>query len=488
MDIARSWLALLRSGTPANRYQQALVALLLAIPFAGYAGVVLRYTVNVPFWDDLSMILYSTNTFVEAGTLQGKLRILFASDAGHTLLMTRLVAVAQYYLGGINIRNTLLFSNLGWMLTVALLMAYAHRQQRVPLLYLLPVPYLMLALSHWEGIDFATAAIQMYWGSSLCAVACLLALTAGRGLLAGVFFTCALFWSGGSIALYPLALLYCLLLRQWRTATCFLLVGAHALVLFAAVSPAQAGLRTSMPALPDMARSILAFMGNLWASGQYQLAPLATAHRITGALLLLAGGFFIVRSKGNDLPKLVLLYVLALAVMAAYARGPLYNYVAISRYAQFALLGAACVYLLGIAWLLQGPEKRRAIAFGLVAVVSAGFWTHTMAVCQDPLAANRQQRLQLAANYLATGNSRGMISSVEYGNAVLGKAAALGVFKPESMRQHTLPAPQAESPPKPAQQAQQPGDGQAVRQPREKKRARKQRLEQEARQANPAAG
>lgn len=441
MHDFRPWLAFLSSGTPANRSQQVITGLLLAIPFAFYGSVVLRYCVNVPFWDDVGLFIQSTNNFLEAADWRQRMDVLFSSQAGHTLVMTRLTAIAQYYLGGINFRNTLLFANLGWMLTTALIMWHAHRHMKLPLLYLLPIPYLMLTLSHWEGIDFASAAIQMYWGSSLLAVACLLALTANRGILAGVLFTAAVFWSGGGIALYLIALAYCLLLRQWRTAACFLLVASHALLVLASQASPRDSLQASMPALQDLLLSTLAFMGNLWANGDINLKPLAGIHRITGALLLLAAAWLLVRAKGQHLPKLIFMYVLGLALMAAYARGAMYDYIAISRYSQFALLGSACVYLLLIAHLHSNAASYRGLACMLVTVLAATVWANTLLRCQAPLESNYQQRLQLASNYLAYGSTQRMAPNPEVADATMVQAALLGVFNPESMRQHPLPPP-----------------------------------------------
>lgn len=405
-------------------WKRLLTGLLLALPFLAYAATVWHFAVDVPFWDDYSVILMPLNAALAADSPAGALAALLQPNAGHLPFLTRAVSLLQVATGGINFRQSVLAANAGWLLATALLLWHGRRSLQLPWPALLPIPYLLLAITHWEALDFTTPAWQMYWGSGLLPLLSLLALTARRGVLAALAFGAALFCSAGSLALYPLGLGYCLWRRAGRTGVAFGLLGGLFLAAFLACNPPQAH---SLPDVASVLRYIPAFMGNVVATGSWYLVDYAWLHWPLGLLVIAAGVACVLRETAPDSSKLVFLYVLALAGMAIYLRGDVYAYV-VSRYSLFALLALAALYLafLQQAW-ARGEPRRQALS-AIATVLAAGLWLHSYSTCLGILAANRNDRLQAAQRYADQQVLGTMIWDNALGREILDTARARGVY------------------------------------------------------------
>lgn len=405
-------------------------SLLLAVPFALYSTTVWHYSVNVPYWDDFSVILRPVAAVFSADTLRGQLAILSAPNAGHLPLLTRLVAVLQVWLtGAIDFRQSILAANLGWLLATALLLGYARRQWQLRGSALLPIPLLMLSVIHWEAMDFATPAWQMYWGSALLPLLALLAAVHGRWPLAGCAYAVALFFSSGALALLPMLGGYALYRRQWRQALPFGLLALAATALFLAINtPQVAQGAVALPAWPVALAFVPAFLGNVISNGSWILSHLAWLHIALGIGVLAAGALVLYLPARFDAAKLVFCYVLALAAMAVYLRGGEYPWV-VSRYAPFALLNAATLYAaLAGHWQQLPAVPSRPLLAAAIALATA-LWLHSYHRCLATLADNRALRLAAATQYLQAGlPGEKLLWDVHYGATVLHEARAAGVF------------------------------------------------------------
>ena len=141
-----------------------IVWALFVLPFVVYVYYACSFSVNVPFWDDYGAVLAFMNNFVQAGALDAKLRLLFSQHNEHRLVFNRVVLLAQYFLiGKIDFKSLMIFGDLGWIMTVLVFVFRYKRKFRLPLLHLLPVPYVLLAFVQWENMFFATPSIQFYW-------------------------------------------------------------------------------------------------------------------------------------------------------------------------------------------------------------------------------------------------------------------------------------------------------------------------------------
>ncbi|TNF36856.1 MAG: hypothetical protein EP312_00225 [Gammaproteobacteria bacterium] len=414
---------------------------LMAIPLLAYCAVVYRYAVNIPFYDDITQILWITNTIIDVKLdspwvtevdRPSTLKAFFYPNAGHIPLLTRLFTLLQYQLGGVNFRISIMVANAGWIASVALMLWYARKRLDLPWPALLPVPFLMLGLSHWESLDFTLPAWQMYWGAALFPIAMLLAMVHGRTLVAMVCLFGALFTSGGSLALFPVAAAFLLWRRHWWQLAMFAIVGGLMLWLFLYFNPPGYHLKTT-PDIPAMIRYTTAFMGNLLSTGTWDMSAYATVHTVTGAIILLLFTilFFTTRGPEFDFPKMVVAYVILLGGMAAYKRGNTEPDM-VSRYSMFALMAAVSTYYLLLAYLRERKPLLSHVAAVVIAVTALGFWVHTYSVDLAPLNQNRSQRIDALNTYLQTGNAGGLMWHPEWADEIFREAKRIGIYDASS--------------------------------------------------------
>ena len=432
---------LLKARTDQNRVslvsRRLLVVLTLGLPFFIYSCIVYSYALNVPFWDDYTVVVESTAEFVESSSLQERVDLLVSPHnavpgvSGHIPLLTRGFFVAQYYVtGSINIKHALLFANSGWLLTAVVLLLYLKLASDIQSLYLIPVPYILLSFAHWEAMDFITAAMQMYWGNALLPVLFFLCLTKGRDLFSVLIFAAALFESAGNLALYPLAALYLFVERRWMSAVSFLLPATILLGVFFTINPPQLGSPHSLPPVFWMIEYIVGFMGNLFSGGSYDLRPLTLLQRLIGTVLLLAGFYLVLRVPRCHFLKLGFLYVVFIAIMAAYAnftRPGGGSFTMVPRYSIFPLMGV--VFACGLFLAQMRHINKLWLSVWFLTVMS--FWIQGLVVTQTPLTENWESRSRYARSFAQSESStalRYMFFNAEQGAEILKKAKRTGVY------------------------------------------------------------
>lgn len=407
---------------------------LLALPFVSYIWAVWQYSVNVPNWDDFSVILKPVTAAITADTWREQVAILSAPSNGHVPLLTRLVAMGQViFSGAINFRHSILAANAGWLLTALLLLWHGRRYWQLSWPALLPVPFVLLAITHWEAMDFATPAWQMYWGSALLPLVCLHAATRKRWLFAVTCCSAALFFSSGSLALFLLVPAYLVYRRCWREAICFGLLGGPVIVFFLYLNPPDMQLVTA-PSVGVVLEYIPAFMGNVVSPGSWNLEQFIWLHWSAGICVILAGVYVLFRLRDVDLSKLVFLYVLLLACMAVYLRGGSNPDVA-PRYSLFALLAVACLYCaLARGW--QSANKR---GIAVCIAVAAGLWGHSYYSCLKLLSYDHNVRLRFIQQYLLGGDLEKLLWDPAYGRTALEESTAAGTYDPAVVNTLHLP-------------------------------------------------
>jgi hypothetical protein len=408
------------------QWLDAAALLLMAVPFVLYSWTVWQYSVNVPNWDDFSVILKPVTAAFTADTLRDQVSILSVPSNGHLPLLTRLVAMGQVvFFGAINFRHSIFAANAGWLLTVLLLLWYCRRQWQLAWPSLLPVPFVLLSVTHWEAMDFATPAWQMYWGSVLLPLVCLCAAVRKRWLLAVICSGVALFFSSGSLALFPLVAGYLLYRRFWREAVCFGLAGGSIVVFFLYLNPPEMQLVT-VPSFGVVLEFIPAFMGNIVSPGSWNLEQFIWLHWSAGVCVMLAGTYIVFQLRDVDLSKLVFLYILLLACMAVYLRGGSNPDVA-PRYSLFALLAVAYLYC-AVARGWQFSNKK---CIAACTVVAAGLWGHSYYSCLKLLSYDHNVRLHFMQQYLLGGDLDKLLWSEEYGREALEESTAVGTYDPD---------------------------------------------------------
>lgn len=415
--------------TAHSEFYKKLLPVILLTPFIIYIAILNYYAINAPYYDDFSVLLEPVIGIMSSPDWEQKITWLFKQNASHVPAITRLAILVQaLYMNGINFKYTIVFGNLGLILTAVVLMMYFRKKYSAPLLALIPFPFLLLSLTHWESMDFVTPAWQMYWGACFFPVICFIAIIEGYAVTAALSFVIALFLSSGGLCLYPLITGFCLLNKRWLQACKFAVIAGIGLMLFFHFLPVQQGM-TEPPDVLVILKFIPAFMGNIVSNGNWDLTPYQAIHTSIGAAVLLASIYAFVKLKDANLFRLVLVYVILLAGMAVYARGALYGYVP-SRYATFPALAIACLCCHLLIQRLKQPAVADKVFVSSVLACSILLWLHSLYVCREPLEFNRKIRSEAIHGY-AAGNTdilNNLLWSADYGDLQLKRAKELSIY------------------------------------------------------------
>jgi hypothetical protein len=385
---------------PGNKVDH-LAWILMTIPFVVYFMVFNHYIVDVPVWDDYVNPLDITNQAILAPTLKEKLLLLATPMNGHIPFLPRSLLYLQY-LAGItaSIKTALIISNAGWMAATLIILIYCHRSLNIAPMLLVPVPYLLLSIIHWEAMDFYSSAMQMYWGSGLLAIVGLIAITTRHPIVASLCFLAGILASGGTLAAYPISLLYLCVTRRWKDGVIFLTCTVAVLWGYVHLNPPQQNIH-AFPNPLQLSLYTLEFTGNILSNGLWDMTSYAWIHRTIGTGMILLMLYLFKKTPGCHLFKLLFLYVVALGVMCGYMRMDVYSH-AVSRYSMYALLAAVCVYVM----LVSHVQSRNSMLVPTVSLAIVVLWMHGLYVCRSPLQTNHSQRIAEMQRYIETGDPK----------------------------------------------------------------------------------
>ena len=135
--------------------------LLFALPIVLVSWGVLMYALNLPFWDDFQVQDHLLLLKNSSGSQ--KLSHLFDQHWEHRIVWTRLV-FAFYALvnGSLNYYWLTVIGIIGLLIALGILFA-VFRQLSLPLLYFVPVPFLLFTLQSYESMIWAMASVQNFW-------------------------------------------------------------------------------------------------------------------------------------------------------------------------------------------------------------------------------------------------------------------------------------------------------------------------------------
>ena len=122
--------------------------------------LILRYTRNIPSYDDYDVILRFISEF-QTAPFSDKIFLLFAHHNEHIILLMRVIALFSVYLfGGINFVYLIIFGNIV-LLSIALTTAEIYGKKGEWYLFL-PLVVLVLNLNSYENIFWAMASIANF--------------------------------------------------------------------------------------------------------------------------------------------------------------------------------------------------------------------------------------------------------------------------------------------------------------------------------------
>jgi hypothetical protein len=411
--------------------------LLLLLPAVFYLRIVNANSVNIPYWDDYRNILMPMNQIMETSDLKSAAHFFLQPTASHIPAVTRSVAWLQIKLTGhINFRWGVILGNLGLVASVYLLVVYLHLRQNFPLDTLPPVPFLLFSITHWFAMHFMDPAWQFYWGSTLFPLLVFIAILEQRYILASIAFAAAIFTSSGSIALYPLIVLFCLSKRDWRSAAGFGLVAGLFFVLFYCLDqhdPSISERKILHFNIWIFCRYVGDFIGSLIPDIHWNSQYIQPQHYVAGLIIISAGLYGTWRFKGMALLKLVFIYTMILPCMAYYLRAGKYPFVP-SRYSLFSLMATMSISMMFMGHWVSKNDKWIAAKAKLLTVAAILIWIFSILQCEIPLLQIKNIKFHAIQRYLASGDPDTLIKmtpDIDLTVRELDKAKKLGIFSLE---------------------------------------------------------
>lgn len=142
-------------------WERFLPLLLMALPIVLVSWAVLMYAQNLPFWDDFQVQDHLLLLKNSSGSQ--KVSHLFDQHWEHRIVWMRLFfAFYAMINGSLNYYWLAIIGLIGLLLTVGTLFA-VFRKLSLPLLYFVPVPFLLFTLQSYESMIWAMASVQNFW-------------------------------------------------------------------------------------------------------------------------------------------------------------------------------------------------------------------------------------------------------------------------------------------------------------------------------------
>ncbi len=131
-----------------------------------YAGQIVIYSANIPFWDDYDAVLDFLNEFKSNSNFSDRIDLLLSQHNEHRIFLDRLLALGDYLLfGQVNFMHLIYVGNSFVVLLLVLVIGTSlpiiqKRKEPWKWLLLLPIPFFMLNMQSWENFLWAMASIQ----------------------------------------------------------------------------------------------------------------------------------------------------------------------------------------------------------------------------------------------------------------------------------------------------------------------------------------
>ncbi|GAB3284161.1 hypothetical protein GCM10027347_61030 [Larkinella harenae] len=143
-------------------FRKVITLFLLLVPALVVALAVLKYAIDLPYWDDYLVHTHLISLKSDTGTLQ-KLGRLFDQHWEHRIVWTRVIFFLFYKVNGALNYYGLTLIGVSGLFVLVLLLYFVFRKTRLPLHYFLPVPFWLLTLQSHENLIWAMASIQNFY-------------------------------------------------------------------------------------------------------------------------------------------------------------------------------------------------------------------------------------------------------------------------------------------------------------------------------------
>ena len=398
------------------------------LAFLGYAWMFRSFAVDFPNADDYSQLLAVPYYFAMERSFWDGVRYLASLSIEHRIFTLRLAALVQAnYLGGMSFTGLMMFGATILGGTLALLVLHAPRTYR-PYVAAIAAA-LFFAPVNYEAQFWATGALQHFGvlGYAFAALACIRRGGVAPAILGTLFGVAAAFTSANGLMVFPAAAIMLWIAGRRAESLLFAVIGVALFGgYFVGYDPAQAtGSRLDAITRP-------------FALARFGLIAIGSVAAYTpGALLVGAGvvaAWCWLLARYRDVPALLLGWTCFLGLSyAAMAVGRLEfgdGGALLSRYRVYseALIVVTLIALLHVA------RERLRVALLAAGATAAVAWFGISAHLLTPYIAHASISHETSrAHFLATGHGiYDRFPPQEYGDFLLGRARALGYFRPST--------------------------------------------------------
>lgn len=381
-----------------------------------YCLTIIRYAHNMPVGDDYDAILHFLNQYINTDW-PTKIRLLLSQHNEHRLVLTRALSALDFTLfGKVNFAHLIWLGLLGWILAILAFWRFSQLSG-ISFIQFTPALILLMSFSHFDIMTWAVGSSQQYF-QLLFVILSVGYMVNGKPTACLCFFTCAVFTSGGGLALAPLINLYYLNQRQWGKL--FISAGVSAILFLIYffflpyLSPAPNKAFDIFLHPHQWVGYLLGFLGGWSNIPQLGLGPL-----ILGGSLLVALFTLIARRSNIKTPFFFWLglYILITATLTALNRSELGLITSgDSRYSQYSLVFLSCIYLSFIASVKN--ERNQLTTLLISTLLSVAIFCYWYAQALRPL----EDRLYWLKNDLQVH------PSWEDALSIRAESARLGIF------------------------------------------------------------
>ncbi|MCR9063345.1 MAG: hypothetical protein NXI00_05240 [Cytophagales bacterium] len=211
----------LRFGLTESKWLHFLTFFLCLIPVLVYTWMILKLSINAPFYDDFYWAFEYINDYLKAATFREKLAIIFEQFNQHRIIYAKLMMLAVFkFTGEVNFRTYTLIGNISLYLTFLIYILYVIKN-RLSVIALIPVAYLIFNLTFYHNSVLTYGLPNM----SVILFALLSFYLVNRGVYSVAMFagTLAAFSNGNGLIVLPIIAFLLLIKgeRKWFFWTVF---------------------------------------------------------------------------------------------------------------------------------------------------------------------------------------------------------------------------------------------------------------------------
>lgn len=206
----------------------------LVIPPAFFFFMLVKFTPNVPCFDDYDAILNFLMNYIDAATLKEKLSLIFAQHNEHRIAFGKVFTVIHYYAtGAIDFRVVTFFGNLS-LLCITFVFFRMFRAEKEKLLLFIPVVLVFFQFQYSETIVWPMASVSNFYVLLFAFGSLLLLRGQGWGCLIAAFLLAALsaVTQGSGVFAFPAGALLLLMKKDFGKLAAWAALSAVVLGLY----------------------------------------------------------------------------------------------------------------------------------------------------------------------------------------------------------------------------------------------------------------